>query len=199
MLQTITVPFTAYGKRGFIEATCEENPGPEVSGFTLLKDAVNFDVELCKGYPMFRARMTEYEGSHYGRFVGWIQIITGCWYPQEGECQIEQEVDLLPREREVGYPFICYGMPADIFDAPCHNLEDSGVLNWSAETFMVTYPSRMNDEEIRFLAGVRWGYDEDESGCTLVHPLVPLNGSDWNEKLPILRRDFPGWNYAEAE
>ena len=200
MKQVLQLPFANYGYGGIVEAVYEENPGPEVSGFDLLRDAVGFDVELCRGYPMLQARVREYAGPHYGRYVGWIQVITERRYrsPKDRTGVTGSQVDLSEKERALGYPFFAFGYPADFFDAPCHNLGGDAKLCWTADAFLVGYPCRMNGETVRFLVGMRWGYDEDAGGCTRIHPITAIDSAVWNGHLPLLRRDFPGWEFAEA-
>ena len=77
-----------------------------------------------------------------------------------------------------GYP-VMHGYPAEIFDAPCCNLAGCKHLKWTAYTYLVDLPSRMNGNKLEFLAGYSWGYEEDENGPQRLLPLEVLTKNEW--------------------
>ena len=89
--------------------------------------------------------------------------------------------------REIGYDALqgfpidkicCIGYPAEIFDAPCCNLAGCRHLKWTAYTYLVDLPSRMNSNKLKFLGGYSWGYEEDENGPQRLLPLEILTEND---------------------
>lgn len=112
--------------------------------------------------------------------------------------KVEIEVDLPDNMRKLGVPFFGIGYPAEIYDAPCNNLGGDAKLEWTAETFLVTQPSPINNNIISYSAGFRWGYEEwDASGKRNVKilPIEKIDSSSWNGHLPMLRRDFSNWKF----
>ena len=92
--------------------------------------------------------------------------------------------------REIGYDALqgfpidkicCIGYPAEIFDAPCCNLAGCRHLKWTAYTYLVDLPSRMNSNKLKFLGGYSWGYEEDENGPQRLLPLEILTENDWEK------------------
>lgn len=92
--------------------------------------------------------------------------------------------------REIGYDALqgfpidkicCTGYPAEIFDAPCCNLAGCRHLKWTAYTYLVDLPSRMNGNKLKFLGGYSWGYEEDENGPQRLLPLEILTENDWEK------------------
>lgn len=83
-----------------------------------------------------------------------------------------------------GFPIdkiCCTGYPAEIFDAPCCNLAGCRHLKWTAYTYLVDLPSRMNGNKLKFLGGYSWGYEEDENGPQRLLPLEILTENDWEK------------------
>jgi len=110
-------------------------------------------------------------------------------------------VDMADDFKKLGVPFYSYGDNPGLYDPPCYNLSDSeNKLEFIAESFLVTFPSRKNDRTVSFLAGVRWGYEEfDVDGIrnANIFPAEQLDGTAWNGYLALLREQFPTWNYGE--
>ena len=57
------------------------------------------------------------------------------------------------------------------------------------------------DEQVHRLLGFRWGYTENADAAH--HPVAPLpltvtTGQEWNTLLPILRKNYPGWHFAQS-
>ncbi|MGE5551153.1 MAG: hypothetical protein ACM3ZC_11590, partial [Bacteroidota bacterium] len=71
-------------------------------------------------------------------------------------------------------------------------------LEWIADTFLVTLPSRINDDTISYLLGFRWGYEESRdkgNHQVKVLPLEVTNHMMWTKHLPLLRGEFPNWRF----
>lgn len=101
-----------------------------------------------------------------------------------------------------GFPIdkiCCIGYPAEIFDAPCCNLAGCKHLKWTAYTYLVDLPSRMNGNKLEFLAGYSWGYEEDENGPQRLLPLEVLTKNEWKRHATELNeedrgRSVHGWS-----
>jgi hypothetical protein len=198
---TLQIAFVHQDRAGILAVQYGPNDSVTASGFDLLQGR-GFDVSMCLGYPTMRAWVSAYAGSGYRTLLAWIQIVTDHYYGRtddEAPAHVVAEIDASPALRALGVPFFAYGYPAAIYDAPCNNLGAHARLEWAADTFLVTFPSPLNDNEIAFLAGFRWGYAEwDEGGQRQValRPLMALERTAWEAHLPMLQRECPAWRYA---
>ena len=114
----------------------------------------------------------------YRRSCGFIQFVERIEnYGENRELSIDVSDDNL----EKGNPYFAYGYPAEIFDAPCCNLAGCRHLKWTAYTYLVDLPSRMNSNKLKFLGGYSWGYEEDENGPQRLLPLEILTENDWEK------------------
>jgi len=198
------VPFVLNHQPGILEVEYEANQSAAKSGFELFAGN-SFDVEMCISYPTMRARIKSYAGTGYATACAWIQIVTRREFPALDAIEpvnIEPSVDAHPTLAELGIPFFAFGFPAEVFDAPCNNLNGLVKLEWVADTFLVTLPSRVNDDTISQLAGFRWGYSEydlDGKRQVGINPLVVTGPAAWNQHVALLRNQFPQWRYDEAK
>jgi len=194
------IPFCLNDKKGIVEVCYEKNNSVHKSGFDLLS-GLNFNAEMCIGYPTMRASIKSYEGTGYYTACAWIQIITDRFFSLVKDTspkEIVSEVDVSNNMRKREVPFFSYGYPAEIYDAPCNNLGKYARLEWIADTFLVTLPSRMNNDIISYLVGFRWGYEESEIETNRHVKILPLEVTDstvWNGHLAMLRDNFPNWNF----
>lgn len=197
----IEIPFVHYNRQGVVEVRYGPNTSVEGSGFDLLQGR-GFDVNMCLGYPTIQAGVADYAGTGYRTVMAWIQVIHDRYYAdlQDRTPSLEvSEVDTSPVMHDCGAPFFAHGYPATLYDAPCNNLGDYARLEWIAHTFMVSFPSPMNDNTISFLLGFQWGYEEWEEGGqrrVSLRPLELLDKSAWDAQLGLLRDSFPRWRYA---
>ncbi len=198
---TLEIPFVHQDRPGVVTVQCAPNDSVERSGFDLLQ-GVGFDPSLCLGYPTMRAWVSEYAGTGYRTLLAWIQIVTDCFYSRLEDAAPERvvaEVDASEHLRALGVPFFAHGFPAAIYDAPCNNLGAAARLEWSAETFLVTFPTRLNGNQVAYLAGFRWGYVEwleDGQRRVALQPVAALERPAWEAHLPLLKREYPGWRYV---
>jgi hypothetical protein len=197
----LEIPFVHHDRSGVVSVTCGPNDSVVGSGFDLLQGA-GFDVNMCLGYPTMRAWVISYEGSGYRTLMAWVQVIVSRRYARrEDDAPLQEaaELDTSDEMREMGIPFFGWGYPAAIYDAPCNNLGDDARLDWSAETFLVTFPSRLTNHKVAWLAGFRWGYSEwDEAGVRRVSlaPTEELSRAAWEVHLPLLRETCPAWSFV---
>lgn len=196
----LQIPFVLNSKQGNVEVCYEVNNSASKSGFDLFKK-LGFDVKMCIGYPTMHAYIKNYAGTGYYTSSAWIQIITDKFYESLDDnlpVQEVSEVDVHPNMRKLGVPFFSFGYPAEIYDAPCNNLGEYKRLKWIADTFLVTQPSRINNDTISCLLGFRWGYEEsDKDGIrqVKVFPIEVIDKSVWSKHIPLLREHFPDWIY----
>lgn len=196
----IEIPFVLNSNTGTVEVSYKENKSASDSGFDLLK-GLGFDVDMCIGYPTMHACIKDFNGTGYGNLSGWIQIITGKYYSSlqdEVPSQVVSEADISDSMRKLGVPFFAFGYPAEIYDAPCNNLRNFARLQWIADTFLVTHPSRINDDTISYVVGFRWGYEEwnvDGKRNVRILPLEIIDYSAWNGHLTKLIEDFHCWRF----
>jgi len=198
------IPFVLSHKPGILEIEYETNQSAAKSGFNLFAGN-GFDVEMCIGYPTMRAYIKSYKGTGYATACAWIQIVTRQEFASLDALEpanIEPSLDAHPTLAGLGVPFFAFGFPAEIFDAPCNNLNGLARLEWIADTFLVTMPSRANNHAISCLAGFRWGYFEyDLAGKRQVEisPLAVTDPAAWNQHLTLLRGQFGQWSYDESK
>jgi hypothetical protein len=199
-----SIPFVLNHKAGVLTVNYEANQSAAKSGFDLFA-GIGFDIHMCMSYPTMRAHLESYEGTGYATACAWIQVVTRREFASLEAVEpavIVPSVDTHPTLAESGVPFFAFGFPAEIFDAPCNNLNGLAKLDWIADTFLVTLPSRANDYTISRVAGFRWGYCEyDLAGKRQVEisPLVVTDPAAWNQHLSLLRGQFGQWRYDESK
>lgn len=196
-----TIPFVLNRKPGVLTVDYQANQSAAKSGFDLFA-GIGFDVNACVGYPTMHARLDSHHGTGYAAACAWIQIVTRREYASleaAAPSAVVPSVDTHPTLAELGVPFFAFGFPPEIFDAPCNNLNGLAKLEWTADTFLVTLPSRANDYAITRVAGFRWGYIEYDLGGKRQVELNSLGVTDqaaWNAHLPLLGREFGHWKFC---
>ena len=146
------------------------------------------------GYPTIHLYFREMKATGYRRYCGFVQLIERT-ETRKGAVRRELSVDVTPDFAEARIPYFSYGYPASLFDAPCRNLRDCDGLKWTAYTYLVEMPTRMNENTLRYLAGLSWGYTEDQSGVTEVQMLTLLKKEDWEAHHAFLK----SWMQKEEE
>lgn len=170
------IPFELRNKENSIVIEYNKMKNAKESGFEALN--VPFDVNQCIGYPMVHAYFDNMSLKGYERYCGWIQII------RKEEYNTVDQKEAATTTYEIDYcapikPYFCIGFPAELFDAPCKNLGKNEKLIWTAYTYLVDPPSKMNDDQMIFLAGFSWGYAESINGVENILDLNILSEKDW--------------------
>jgi hypothetical protein len=197
------IPFSLRGRPGTIEVYYRANTDPILAGFDFLA-GLDFNLDLCRGYPVIHARIEDYAGSGYRTVCGWIQIVTrvdrDSHDPARARTTTSTSIDIAPAFQELNLPFTCFGNLPQLFDAPCHNLGDSAELLWTADTFLTTTPLRSRSEAIERLAGFRWGYTETDNPAQtpVLLPLEITGPEVWNGHLPFLMLEYSNWTFQPA-
>lgn len=173
-----SIPFQLRNKENNLIVEYSEMKNQEEAGFGALR--VPFDENQCIGYPMLHAYFENLTLNGYERYCGFIQIMR--WEEiktvnGEEQRSIRYEPDCTDMIR----PYFCVGYPAELFDAPCNNLRDNEKLIWTAYTYLVDPPSRMNENQLTFLAGFSWGYVESTNGVEGILDFQVLCEKDWEE------------------
>ena len=184
------IPFTFYGQENLIEVIYKTNDNPAESGFDALK--LPFNMNFCIGYPTIHAAVKPMKNTGYRRYCGWIQLVERAYFSMEG-LDLPDEHELFIDTTERGLYF-AFGYPAELYDAPCYNLNGNVKGTWKAYTYLVDMPSRMNDDRVSFLAGFQWGYKESMANHKLevsVLELEELDISQWHERVPFMRKMQP--------
>ena len=199
------IPFNLNGHNGEVSVYYGKNDDPVKAGFDILS-GLNFDINLCRGFPVMYAKIENYEGSGYRMFCGWIQIVTNEFFKSYDEENTKGKkfvsVDVAPSMRDSDIPFASFGHLPQFFDAPCHNLGGHAKLRWVADTFLATVPLRSSKEEISWLLGFRWGYiehDKPQQRPTVLLPLEVTEEDVWNSHLPFLKKEFKTWKFRRAQ
>ena len=68
------IPFNLRGFDGSVAVYYGVNDDPAKAGFDFLA-GLNFDINLCLGYPVIHARIESYAGTGYRTFCGWLQVL----------------------------------------------------------------------------------------------------------------------------
>lgn len=179
------IPFLLRGSQEFLTVEYETNTSADESGFDALD--VPFPKEKCIGYPTMHAYFENMKLTGYKRYCGFIQLVKR----EEVRNGKMSEVLFCDVSPDVGGPFFAYGYPASIYDAPCYNLGDCDLLTWTAYTYLVDLPSRMNGNQLQFLTGFSWGYREDASGPLGLLDLEILSEQDWKKHFAFVSDLFP--------
>lgn len=199
------IPFSLNGRRGTVTVSYGRNEDPVQAGFDIIP-GLGFDIALSRGYPAIQAVISDYQGSGYRTFCGWLQVVTATYYDsydtRQAPADTSVSVDAAPSMQGLGSPFMVgFGNLPQFFDAPCKNLYQHAQVRWVADTFLTTVPMRSREEEIIRLLGFRWGYveyDTPEQRPVSLLPLEVTEAQAWNALLLFLRKEFPKWRFGSA-
>lgn len=176
MITEIKFPF--FDTEETLTVEYKENKNPQEAGFHLLH--LPFPVEDSIGYPVIHAFFRNMKATGYKRYCGFIQFIER-EESKNGVVGREFSVDVTPDFAAAHIPYFSYGYPANLFDAPCRNLRDCDKVKWTAYTYLVQMPTRMNDHQVKFLTGFRWGYTETQRGPEHIQKFALLTQETWHE------------------
>ena len=183
----IDIPVRLHGRSETLTVVYERNDSPRRSGFDALD--VPFDRAKCLGYPTVHARFSRMRATGYRRYCGFIQFIETVRQKNGAAQTPELSVDVNERADSIGNPYFSYGYPASLYDAPCMNLGDSDALDFTAFTYLVDPPTRMNGNRLAYLAGFSWGYTEDVNGPCELHDLKLLTEAQFEaHRLAVPKR-----------
>lgn len=194
----LNIPFTLYNQKGIIDVQYGKNKSVSESGFDLLKH-LKFDLNMCIGYPTIHIKINEFEATGYKRMCGWIQILELDYFNSKDSINYDTRRYVIDSSSSMNSPFFCQGYPAELYDAPCNNLGSCFKLSWKARTYLVTCPESFNNNTISFIAGVKWGYDEqrtkDNELKVEIHDISQTDYNNWKKDIDILKSEFPSYSY----
>ena len=189
----VQIPFTHNDKACVLEVKYSVNTDPVTSGFEIVKNLIP-DLSICVGYPVIHAYIKEHEGYGFCRYYGFIQTVT-----IENVNETFSMLDVAPCMGEMGIPFFSYGYQAEAYDAPVNNYGVGTEIKWTAQTFLVDIPSYVNNNSISFMAGFKWGYEEqniDQKRNIGILPITIVDKSVWVDAIPLLSENCPKWNFV---
>jgi hypothetical protein len=194
----MVIPFKHYKHDGRVVIYYGKNEDPVKAGFDIIPN-LNFDINLCHGFPVMHARI-DYSGHGYRQLFGWIQIITDEYYQsgEKGKFKKSVFVDVVPSMQSFGIPFASFGYLPELFDAPCYNIGNYAKLRWVADTFLTTLPGRSIEEKISCIKGFRWGcveYANPIQNPPSILPLQAISKDVWNSHLQLLKKQFKKWKF----
>lgn len=188
------VPFSLRDQSGFITVEYSENKSADESGFSALLD-FPYDRNVCIGYSTLHAYFENSALTGYKRLCGWIQIVERKEMNHRNGDKVWNQTLLLDvvdeHIRKAGLPYFAFGFPAELYDAPCKNLGNCEELTWTAYTYLVDIPSRLNLYKLSCLAGFSWGYIENSKGPVSLLDFKLLDQTDWMKHLPFIQGECP--------
>jgi hypothetical protein len=189
----VQIPIALRGSREVLTVHYGRNASASESGFDALD--LPFPAELCIGYPAIHAYFEHMNATGYRRYCGFIQIVQRIERREGAPDRFGQFVDVDDYANRIGNPYFSYGYPASLYDAPCSNLGDSDALDWTAFTYLVDMPTRMNRYQLGFLAGFSWGYAEDKNGPGSLHDLKLLTNKQFERHRQFLLEEYPDYKF----
>ena len=198
MNKVFHMPFELRGVKNIIEVVYKANDSVSESGFDTLTD-LPFDPSFCLGYPAMYAYVKDMKSTGYRRVCGWIQLVHREYY---SSCELDSpDEDVISVDTiDASNIYSGYGSPAEIYDAPCYNLNGNAKGKWTAYTYLVDAPCRMNGYKMIYLAGFKWGYFEDMKDgkpCPEMQNIAEIDITKWRKHIPYMKAQFPRYDYAE--
>jgi hypothetical protein len=178
MTQAMSFDFVLRGLRGSVSVTLAPNDDPVVLGCR----------PTGRGFPVCTAHVT-YEGRGYDAIFGWIQLVRSTDNASAGR---EFEMDPYEPLGDLPHPFCWIGLTPTLFDAPSRaTLVD---LKWVGHSFLCFVPEA---SDARAVLGFSWGFDIDDGEISF-HDIAPVTATEWDDHLPLLRREYPTWRFADG-
>ena len=196
MNKTLQIPFTLRGIENRIEVIYKANDSASESGFDALN--VPFDPDFCLGYPVMNAYVKDMVNTGYRRYCGWIQLVLREYFSSD-ELTEPDEINLSLDRGDPAIIYFAHGYPAEIYDAPCFNLNGKVKGKWTAYTYLVDKPTRMNGNKMIFLAGFQWGYKEamvDGKLTVEMQDIKEIDHKQWEKHIPCMKEAHPQYEYV---
>ena len=195
MNKVLHLPFTLCGIQNTVEVIYKSNESIRESGFDILN--VPFDPELCIGYPVVHAYVKNMVSTGYRRSCGWIQLVKREYFSSAALTEPDENIICVDTNDPVNI-YLAYGSPAEIYDAPCNNLNGNVRGKWTAYTYLVDMPSRMNNHKMIYLTGFKWGYEEAMTNRKLavnMQDIKEIDQTQWIEHIHYMKEEYPQYNY----
>ncbi len=174
----VRLDFTLDGMDGAVSVEVRRNDDPASVGSSA----------GSLGLPMCTARVHA-TGQGYRAMCGWIQMVRSTDNDSGGS---SFEMDPFGPFTYTGSPYAFYGLAPTLFDAPSRDTRDG--LDWTAHAWLAR--TELDSRLVEPLVGFSWGFSIREG-----HPHLALtNGltrTAWALHLPLLRRHYPEWSFAD--
>jgi len=186
---SLDVPYRAGAVR--CEVWLAPNLGPEDSGFGAIADIG--PRAPVRGFPVLKAAVSATTHGYENLFA-WVQTVAHLG--RDGRVE-DWSPDVLPSLLDRDVPFACIGYCPTFYDAPFWPKRPR--LHWRADLFLCPMAIRRPaKEEIRPIAGFRWGFRIPRPGAEpQLLPLEPVGPEAWAESLARLREHYPRWRFGE--
>ena len=194
MSTVMKIPFTLREIENTIEVVYKKNDSAIESGFDILN--VPFDLDFCLGYPVMHAKINMVS-TGYRRYCGWVQLVMREYFSSETLSKPDENI-LSIDTNDPASIYLAIGSPPELYDAPCYNLNENVKGKWTAYTYLVDVPSRMNNHKMSCLAGFQWGYEEAiKNGNLLVsmQEIIEIGQPEWEKHIPCLKETYPQYEY----
>jgi hypothetical protein len=165
--------FLHAGKPGTVQVDVAANADPAALGCG----------EDARGLAYCRA-MIEQDARGYADALGWIQLVDSSDAP--GGFAIDPFEPL----GEVTHPFCFFGFAPTLFDGPSRAARED--MTWTARAFLAGIGGEF---EAFAILGFAWGFTIRAGEVSIVGP-AELDGSAWDEGLPVLRQSHPAWRFV---
>jgi hypothetical protein len=171
--------------QGNVDVECRANDDPDKLGC----------FPGATGFPACTATVT-FPNLGYRSMLGWVQLVRSTDNAGGGR---EFESDPFALFGDAPSPYCWYGQNPRLFDGPYRPLLND--MEWVAHSFLAATPL---DEVMAFqprrvvpLSAFSWGFTIAEAALELL-PLEPLPLEQWNVHAPVLRAQFPFWQFTDV-
>jgi hypothetical protein len=164
------------------------NRDPALLGFDLL--GLRSPSSKALGFPVIQATV-EYDGHGYHRQMGWVQVVRWSHHDRP----VEVLVDRAPQMEDGRHPYTAWGPCPTLFDAPSTTQRP---VTWRADAFLTVTPDLLMTKVVRPVCSLYWGYDATSGGAVRPRPVLEQHLDAWQEAVPILQEDCPGWRFLSA-
>jgi hypothetical protein len=179
----LSLPFAARELRGVVKVAVYPNAEPALVG----------SADWAYGFPICEASI-EWDAQGYQALLGWVQVV-GMRAPGT-DAPRNWATDPLEVYEGLNTPFGFYGLSPTLFDAPARS-DRTRPLDWHAESFLCSAPSRPMAREAKPVAGFSWGFVLNHGEIATIEPSA-LDLTAWTRHLDLLRSTYPGWTFPEA-
>lgn len=186
----VTVPFSAYDRRGTVQCYYGTTPRAADRGFPALS-GWNTARRAGVGFPTIKCEL-ESDRPGYWSMFGWIQWVTQDFPDRRRAVRL---VDRPPAFLDRDLPFATMGYTPTFFDAPAYL--SLPAIEFRASLFLCTLPMMSRREHVAPLAGFNWGYRISRTGeAPTPYPLELASEGDWARVRSQLSQRHPRWRFA---
>ena len=185
--RTLDLGFEFRNRQGVVAVQCGPVVSPTSIGLT----------EDADGFPVCFAKV-RYPAEGYNAFFGWVQLVKSTDNLSQGK---EFEIDPFYILEDSPSPYAFYGALPMLFDAPSRSTRVE--MQWTAHSFLAVTPfdqdlfAHLHNRRVVPIVGFSWGFEIDSDRRILIRSAEPLARSEWSSHLPLLRRLYSTWRFAD--